>query len=92
MSEYYTKNDYLSVDDYSQKYGEDPKLVFRAMDLAYMRNIKVHGGYSSNRPIIIKYTVKFSHKKNNYCLRPEPQALAQFQQILLQIKQKGMSK
>ena len=88
MSERYTKNDYLSAQEYAIKYNEDPDLVFRAMDLAYMQNIKVHSGYSSNRPIIIRYTIKFSKKRNNYCLRPEPQALAQFQQILLKIKQK----
>jgi len=89
MSEYYTKDDYLDSQKYAEKYGEDVTLVMRAMRLAFLQNIKIHSGYSANRPIIIKYTIKFSHKRDNYCLRPEPQAIAQFQQILLKIKQKG---
>lgn len=83
MAEYYTKDDYLPPSKFAKKYNLPFELVEKAMSYAYLHSIKVSTPRKPPRDLIIKKDKKFFH------LRPEPEALAKFQEILKQFQEKG---
>ena len=86
MNKPITLNDYLTVEQYAEKYHQDPKIVKKIARLAYKRNITANIS-GQKRIVVFPYNSKI--KKDDWRMRPEKESLKVFNDFFKKQTKKG---
>ena len=75
MNKPVTLNDYLTVEQYAEKYHQDPKIVKKIAKMAYKYNVTANIS-GQKRIVVFPYNSKI--KKDDWRMRPEKESLQAF--------------
>lgn len=89
MNKPVTLNDYLTVEQYAEKYHQDPKIVKKIAKTAYKYNVTANIS-GQKRIVVFPYNSKI--KKDDWRIRPEKESLQAFNDFFKKQTKKGAKK
>lgn len=89
MNKPVTLNDYLTVEQYAEKYHQDPKIVKKIAKMAYKYNVTANIS-GQKRIVVFPYNSKI--KKDDWRMRPEKESLQAFNDFFKKQTKKGAKK